>query len=125
MKLLILSLLFISLCFSKEGEYIDSAKVRKPSLAWKLGLIPGAGQIYNGKYLKAIGFIGSEYFAISQLTKLQEQNKIGLRNTYGWWVFGLFIWNILDAYVDAHLSSFPTKRLESNDYSDTLQVILK
>ena len=122
MKYWIFLLFSFSICTSQESEYIDSTKVRNPGLAWKLGVIPGMGQLYNGKYIKAIGFMGAEYFAVSRLIELKNENRIGLRNTYGWWIFGLFVWNMLDAYVDAHLSTFPIKRLESNNNLDSLMV---
>ena len=113
-----------SICNSQGEGYIDSTKVRNPSLAWKLSTIPGVGQLYNGKYVKAIGFMGAEYFAVSRFLELKEANRIGLRNTYAWWVFGLFAWNMLDAYVDAQLSTFPVKRLESTNDIDSLKVII-
>ena len=113
-----------SISTSQEAGYIDSSKVRNPRLAWKLSAIPGLGQLYNGKYVKAIGFMGAEYFAVSRLLILKDENRIGLRNTYAWWVFGLFAWNMLDAYVDAQLSTFPVKRLESTNDIDSLKVII-
>ena len=122
MKYWFVILFAFSICTSQESEYIDSTKVRNPGLAWKLGVIPGMGQLYNGKYIKAIGFMSAEYFAVSRLIELKTENRIGLRNTYGWWVFGLFVWNMLDAYVDAQLSTFPIKRLESNNNLDSLMV---
>ena len=118
----IIILFAFSICTSQETEYIDSTKVRNPGLAWKLGAIPGMGQWYNGKYIKAIGFMSAEYFAVNQFIELENNDSIGLRNTYGWWVFGLFVWNMIDAYVDAHLSTFPVKRLESNNNLDSLMV---
>ena len=118
----IIILFSFSICISQESKYIDSTKVRNPGLAWKLGVIPGMGQLYNGKYIKAIGFMGAEYFAVKRFIELNNENRIGLRNTYGWWVFGLFVWNMLDAYVDAQLSTFPIKRLESNNNLDSLKV---
>ena len=51
--------------------------------------------------------------------QLKNENRIGLRNTYAWRVFGLFVLNMLDAYVDAQLSTFPIKRLESNNDIDS------
>ena len=123
MKYWILILISFSICTSQESEYIDSTKVRNPGLAWKLGVIPGMGQLYNGKYIKAIGFMSAEYFAVSRLIELKTENRIALRNTYGWWVLGLFVWNMLDAYVDAQLTTFPIKRLESNNNLDSLMII--
>ena len=122
MKYWIVILIAFSICTSQESTYIDSTKIRNPGLAWKLGVIPGMGQLYNGKYIKAIGFMSAEYFAVSRFIELKTENRIGLRNTYGWWVFGLFVWNMLDAYVDAQLSTFPIKRLESNNNLDSLMV---
>ena len=122
MKYWIIFLFAFRICTSQDLEYIDSTKVRNPRLAWKLSVIPGMGQLYNGKYIKAIGFMSAEYFAVSRLIELKTENRIGLRNTYGWWVFGLFVWNMLDAYVDAQLSTFPIKRLESNNNLDSLMV---
>ena len=113
-----------SICTSQELGYVDSTKVKNPSMAWKLGVIPGLGQIYNKKYVKAIGFMGAELFVVSRFIELKEANKIGLRNTYAWWTFGLFVWNMLDAYVDAQLSTFPVRRLESTNDIDSLEVKL-
>ena len=122
MKYWFIILFSFSISTSQESEYMDSNNVRDPGLAWKLGVIPGMGQLYNGKYIKAIGFMSAEYFAVSRLIELKTENRIGLRNTYGWWVFGLFVWNMMDAYVDAQLSTFPIKRLESNNNLDSLMV---
>ena len=111
-----------SICTSQEEGYIDSSKVRDPGLAWKIGFIPGIGQLYNGKYLKSIGFISAEYYTVTRFMDLKDAGRIGLRNTYAWWIFGLFVLNILDSYVDAHLSTFPVKRLESSVVNDSLIV---
>jgi len=122
MKSWFVILFTFSICTSQEEGYIDSTKIRNPGLAWKLSIIPGLGQLYNGQYVKAIGFMSVEYFAVGRFTELQKaENKIGLRNTYSWWIFGLFVWNMLDAYVDAQLSTFPIRQLESNNL-DSLMV---
>ena len=121
MKYWIAILFLISIAICKEEGYIDSSKVRNPSLAWKLSVIPGLGQLYNGKYLKSFGFVGAEYFAVTRFNEFKDAKRIGLRNTYAWWVIGLFAWNMLDAYVDAQMSTFPVKRLESNYTPDSLK----
>ena len=118
-----LGILFtFNFCLSQEVEYIDSSNVKNPSLAWKLSFVPGLGQIYNKKYIKAIGFLGAEYFVIKRLIEYEKIDRIGKRNTYAWWTFGIYVLNILDAYVDAHLSTFPLRRLESNEISDSVKV---
>ena len=77
MKYWIIILFAFSICTSQGEGYIDSTKVRNPGLAWKLSTIPGVGQLYNGKYVKAIGFMGAEYFAVSRFLELKEANRIG------------------------------------------------
>ena len=120
--MLILTIICINILFSKEAV-IDSSNVKNPSLAWKLAFIPSAGQIYNGDYHKAIGFWLLESYAIYkydfyyQKDKKDNQEMIGKRNTYGWWIFGLYMMSIIDAYVDAHLSTFPTE--QEKDIKDT------
>ena len=122
MKYWFIILFAFSICTSQEEGYIDSSQVRDPSLAWKLGCVPGLGQLYNGKYFKSIGFLGAQYYAVNRFVELYDESRIGLRNTYAWWIFGLFVWNMLDSYVDAHLSTFPVKRLESSVVNDSLIV---
>ncbi len=124
MKYWITILFAFSISTSQNTEYVDSTKIRDPGIAWKLGVIPGMGQIYNGKYVKAIGFMGAEYFVVNRFLALKNENRIGLRNTYAWWALGLFVWNMLDAYVDAQLSTFPVIRLESGNEIDSLKIKL-
>ena len=35
-------------------------KIKDPSLAWKIGLLPGMGQFYNNQYLKGALLLGLE-----------------------------------------------------------------
>ena len=74
-------------------------------------MIPGVGQIYNEDNNKAIGFWLLESYSIYKFNTYSEQGDRGLgkRNTYAWWVLGLYIMSILDAYIDAHLSTFPVE----------------
>ena len=98
---------------------IDSTKVKDPSFAWKVAFIPSAGQIYNKDYHKVIGFWLLESYSISKFNTYREQgNELGKRNTYAWWVIGLYVMSILDAYIDAHLSTFPIKVSEIKDQEE-------
>ncbi|MFQ6609537.1 MAG: hypothetical protein ACE5D7_01925 [Fidelibacterota bacterium] len=103
--------------FAQES-YVDSTKIKDPKLAWRLGFIPGAGQIYNEKYLKAFSFIALQGYATHQFIKFKKDDRIKKRNTYGWWIFGLYVLGILDAYVDAQLSTFPVKILPPESGED-------
>ena len=122
MKYCIMLLFAFSIAISQDEGYIDSTMIRNPKIAWKLGFIPGLGQLYNGKYLKAFGFVAGEYIALSRFNEFKNNESIGLRNTYAWWIIGLYIWSILDAYVDAQLSTFPINRLQSNNEVDSLRI---
>ena len=123
--------LLISFSISQE-TYIDSTKIKDPSVAWKLGFIPGLGQIYNEKWIKSGLLLGAQYYAFDNYIRLRDKGNISMRNTYAWWVSGLYIYGILDAYVDAHLSSFPIKKDARKNQqnlpeynSDTLKVIIE
>ena len=72
--------------------------------------------------MKAFGFVAGEYIALSRFNEFKNNESIGLRNTYAWWIIGLYIWSILDAYVDAQLSTFPINRLQSNNEVDSLRI---
>ena len=122
MKYCIMLLFAFSIAISQDEGYLDSTMIRNPKIAWKLGFIPRLGQLYNGKYLKAFGFVAAEYIVLSRFNEFKNDESIGHRNTYAWWIFGLYIWSILDAYVDAQLSTFPIKLLESNNNLDSLTV---
>ena len=115
-----------SICTGQNTE-IDSSKIKDPSLAWKISFIPGLGQLYNEKYFKFIGLLSAEFYAINKFNNLRQQGNITKRNTYGWWIIGLYFYGVLDAYVDAHLSSFPKKidNKESDsslDQTDSLKI---
>jgi len=122
MRYYIILFIILSIAVSQNVEYVDSTKVRDPQIAWKLSFIPGLGQLYNGNYMKALGFMAGEYIAVSNFNKYSKLNRIEMRNTYAWWIVGLYVWNLVDSYVDAHLSTFPIKRLEStNTIIDSLK----
>ncbi|MBT3251902.1 MAG: hypothetical protein HN729_12740 [Candidatus Marinimicrobia bacterium] len=107
-RLIIFCMLILHFLIGQES-YIDSTKIKDPKLAWKLGFVPGLGQVYNGKYIKASGLIGAQVYAVSKFNGYAKNDNITKRNTYGWWIFGLYVMGILDAYVDAQLSTFPQK----------------
>ena len=125
MRYWIILLFTLSITISQDEGYIDSTMIRNPKIAWKLSIIPGLGQLYNGKYLKSFGFVIGEYIAVSRFDKFKKADRIGLRNTYAWWIIGLYVWNIFDSYVDAQLSTFPVKQIESNNVVDSLMIPLE
>ena len=98
----------------------DSIIHKKPKTAFIFSAFPGGGQLYNGKFIKSILFIGLESAAIyswsknSNIYKNYDNNNYPLnrnrylekRNKYAWWVGFLYFFGMLDAVVDAHLDRF-------------------
>ena len=74
-----------------------------------MALIPSAGQVYNKDYHKAVGFWLLESYSVYKFNDYKKRDKLANRNTYAWWIAGLYIMSIIDAYVDAHLSTFPVE----------------
>jgi len=111
-----------------QESFIDSTRIKNPKLAWKLSVIPGLGQIYNEEYVKAVGFMSAEYFATSKYIEYKNLGSVGKRNTWAWWVIGLFVLGMIDAYVDAQLSTFPEKfevmENQTKNYTDSLKTEL-
>ena len=98
----------------------DSTLIKKPKTAFYLSLIPGGGQLYNGKLLKGSIVMGLESLAIYSFLENSNIYKdydngdhpfskgryLEKRNKYAWWVIFLYFYSMIDALVDAHLSPF-------------------
>ena len=108
-------LIIISMSVILGHEFSDSTDVKNPQLAWKLALLPGLGQIYNQQYLKSTAFLLAQGYSLYKINEYSDLDKIGNRNTYVWWLFGIYILSIIDAYVEAHLSTFPSKNDIENE----------
>lgn len=110
-KVLLIFIIIISFSF---GQEIDSTKIKTPKKAALWSIIPGGGQIYNGKYLKAGIIITLESLAIWQSIEngknynIDNSNDMYLinRNKFAWWAFFIHIYGMLDAVVDSHLEPF-------------------
>lgn len=110
-KVLLIVIIIISFSF---GQEIDSTKIKTPKKAALWSILPGGGQIYNGKYLKAGIIITLESLAIWQSIEngknynVENSNDLYLtnRNKYAWWAFFVHIYGLLDAVVDSHLEPF-------------------
>lgn len=84
-----------------------------------LGLVPGGGQLYNRKWAKAALIMALDTYAISEFQQSrrlyndyvgspEEGNPyLDRRNRHAWRVLFFYLLGIMDAYVDAHLSTFP------------------
>lgn len=128
--LLVLLILLTARGLSAESDtlYYKIEKMKSPSLATGLSLIlPGAGQMYNGKWGKGFLFLGANgalagsaafyYIRYAQYKDLygvgnsMTQQSLTYAKRITWFSAALYVYNIIDAYVDAHLSAFPDERL--------------
>ena len=114
----LLTLIFLAQLIHPQEQ--DSIIHKKPKTAFIFSVLPGGGQLYNGKFIKSILFIGLESAAIyswsknSNIYKNYDNNNYPLnrnrylekRNKYAWWVGFLYFFGMLDAVVDAHLDRF-------------------
>jgi len=101
----------------------DTAVVKRhsPSGAmWRSMILPGWGQLYNRKYLKAAVYGGGEiallYSSLLQHRRYKDARKIedwtaadfyeNDRNRLRWWLAGTILFSMADAFVDGHLWDF-------------------
>jgi len=120
-------LIFIIIISFSFGQEIDSTNIKTPKKAALWSILPGGGQIYNGKYLKAGVIITLESLAIWQsiengksynpdITSNTNELYLTDRNKYAWWAFFVHIYGMLDAIVDRHLEPFdPIMESESSE----------
>ena len=100
-----------------------SDSIKSPKNAALSSIIPGGGQLYNGKKFKAGLILAGEVLAIvnwynnSQLYSIYDADNdaeyplpkyryLEKRNKYVWWIGFIYIYGLIDAIVDAHLHPF-------------------
>jgi len=113
----ILFVLFIGLSY---GQDLKKERIKDPKKAFYFSLIPGMGQVYNGKLLKSAIVIGLEIAAYNACLNnldiynnyengnypLRKHRYLEKRNKYTWWVGIIYVYAMIDAVVDAHLYKF-------------------
>lgn len=102
------------------GQSMDSTVYKKPKTAFFYSLVPGCGQLYNGKWVKAMMFVFLELAATKAWMEnsesynnydqgsytMKKHRYLEKRNKYAWWMGFLYFFGMLDAVVDAHLQPF-------------------
>lgn len=105
-----LLMLFLPLLYTQHVYATEQRSVQKsPQIAVALSFVPGGGQWYNGYPLKASILFGVG--AGLATWRLQERAP-AIKEKLSWWLVGLYIYNLIDAYVDAHLVGF-TQQIET------------
>ena len=82
----IFSMILGSISFSEENQ---------KNFDWKINSIPIVGQMVNKKYVKAGLLIAADSYAIYKFLDYYNSNQIGKRNTYAWWILGLYFYGII------------------------------
>ena len=111
---------FLNVFTTAQVTKTDSTLIKNPKTAFYLSVIPGAGQLYNGKLLKGSLVLALESFAMYSWLEnaeiyrdyesvdkpLPKNRYLEKRNKYAWWVIFIYFYSMIDAMVDAHLSPF-------------------
>ncbi|MBN2781414.1 MAG: hypothetical protein JXR21_05580 [Candidatus Marinimicrobia bacterium] len=94
-------------------------KMKSPGLAIGMSMVfPGAGQMYNGKWVKGLVFLGAEtglgaaaYYYYRDHYVNGTAASLETAKPLTWFFAAVYVYSLMDAYVDAHLSAFPDDRL--------------
>jgi len=140
----ILLFMFLTIRIWAQGEN-DTIKIAKPEAKSPIGavvrsaLIPGWGQWYNEQKLKAVFVLAGEvalagnavYYnqmAVKSTTFDEREFYCDVRSRFIWWFAGIYLLNLLDAYVDAHLWDFdtgPDLSMKEKDRTIWITIVLK
>ncbi|MFH1613143.1 MAG: hypothetical protein ABIB46_05425 [bacterium] len=130
--ILFIFFLFFNFGLSKEEnkeDKINQMLLKKdPKIALKWAFIPGCGQFYNEKYLKGIIAITLETMAFSKSIYWEKERKKAFlnnemflsnnaetkRNFFYATSFWIWLYFVMDAYVDANFSFQEFLKSENN-----------
>ena len=130
MKKILLIIVLILFCGSLMANEPDTlsfvqGKMRSPFVAVSLSaIVPGGGQVYNQKWLKSGIFMGAElalggiayyhYYNHANgisTSLLPNVEPLEVAKQFTWFFAAVYVYSLMDAYVDAHLSNFPDNKL--------------
>lgn len=129
MKKYLIIIIIILLCGTLLAEEPDTlivfqGKMRSPVLAIGLSMVfPAGGQLYNQKWIKGGIFMGAElalggYAAYHYLdyynnidAGITSAEALSTAKQFTWFFAAVYVYSLMDAYVDAHLSAFPDEKL--------------
>lgn len=121
-------IILIVCCTWLFPQEVDSVKTKSPVKAALYGaMFPGAGQVYNGRWFKAVMILSLEGASIYQWSlngdifknydsgnyDLRKHRYLEKRNKFAWWTVFIYVYGMLDAVVDAHLNPFKSIMAEN------------
>ena len=94
-----------SFLFSSDDRISEKEllEYKDPDLAWKFNY-SWIRTVYNEKYLKGSLIFLSELSLVNNISIYSTD--IAMRNSLIWLSIGLYVYNIIDAYIDAELNTF-------------------
>ncbi|MBN1542360.1 hypothetical protein JW992_09465 [candidate division KSB1 bacterium] len=117
-RLILLMVIFSAPAAAQTAADSAAAITKSPSGAMMRSLVlPGGGQFYNDKWLKGLAIAAAEIGCIANAV-VQNQYAVreeipyyreiyrDRRNLSFWWLAGIILYSMADAYVDAHLYNF-------------------
>lgn len=138
-----------SILMPSEKKSTDSVFIMQKSpwgAVFRSAIIPGLGQIYNESYWKVpviCGLAGWFIYNWRDLNKLYEDNQLlyqvnnqsifkirrdfyrDQRDKFAIYMGLLYLLNLVDAYVDAHLFDFYIESNSLNDFKVSFQIHLR
>ena len=120
-------LLFVSSCYSQDSSRVDSTLIKKPGKALLYSILPGGGQVYNQRYVKATLFAGVfVYYGIKYVDAKQDykanptDEALHRARNDKIWMMGLtWTLSLVDAYVDSQLWDFDEYKMSDDDSIET------
>jgi len=108
----------------------DSSRLPNPRIALLLSVLPGAGQVYNQRPLKAILFAGVfSYYTVRFVDASQAYDPdVGdpvlhrNRNDEAWMMGLTWTLNLLDAFIDAQLADFRNYDIDDSVLPDSIAI---
>ncbi len=131
MKTLIRILICTACIFPQDVDSLAEKSSGKAALY--SAIFPGAGQVYNGKWLKSALIVSLEAVSVYlwQLNgdiyknfetgnyELPKRRYLEKRNKYTWWAVFFYVYGIIDAVIDAHLTQFDNVMSENIELTET------
>jgi len=133
--IMLITIIFSTVLHSEESNYAFDLPKNPTKAALLSAFIPGSGQIYNEKYLKASGVAATQgyliYKTIDSNNNMQKYKKRrddineidkkeynhlkyidyhDKRQSFIFWVGFSVLLSAMDAYVDAHLINFKDQK---------------
>jgi len=127
---LLLCLALVHPGYSQDTTAVDSSGAVKPGKAMLYSFIPGGGQLYNKRPLKALLFAGVFTYYSYELVLAQDSfngdptsSDLHRKRNDKIWMMGLtWTLNIIDAYIDAQFWDFDKYELDDSVLPDSKYV---